>query len=185
MAGQNRGLIVFEEVIGKVLVFAIHSILICAVLFGLYFIARLVYWRTDNPAEKLLRVLAIMLALLLYFMSRIGDVTIPDMLFQSLGEVSIGAQLLLMLPIGGFLGWVVAKYLHWLFLKGHEGRRIRYVILFFTLLLAFFTDVYIASYSLASGAGDARSLLPNGTFILGTGFYLLAIRQKDDAGWWD
>ncbi len=172
-----------SEIVSGVLLVAVHTVLIGSVASGLVFISFLVFWKTeDNPMEKVLRVVAALLALLAYFLSKVARLDVPSVLFEALVGVSLPAQFSISLLVGGALGWFVTHFLHWLFLRGHEGKQVRYVILIFTLLLALFTDTYIATYAVVPEEGLNPALLPNGTFILGAGLYLLTITTKGGGG---
>lgn len=132
-----------------------------------------------NSTEGLILVGTVVFAIFLYFSSLAFNLSIPKLLFDGLEQsdaftfkVAIGT--LISSAIGFLVSWYLTKRL-----EKNETFGTRIIILFLTLMIVLFGDVYIASYKV-NIEGFNKALLPNVSFVIGILGYIIFNYKSED-----
>jgi hypothetical protein len=148
-----------------------HLIIILGI-FGMFgFIIKMIA-KGGNTLEKLIRVFALIVGFLIYFMSRALGFSIPDLIVKSLvgiTPISFGVVgMLIPLILGVLIAWYCLDAM---------GRRTnlpaRVVVLISTFILTLFSDVYVAVFRLPTANELHTNLLPNLTFVIGLMLFVI------------
>ena len=127
----------------------------------------------NHKFEGLVLIATIVFATFVYFASLAFKLSIPNLLFDSLEQsdtfsfkVVLGS--IFTTAIGGLLAWYITGRL-----EKNTTFGLRIVILFLTLMLVLFGDVYVTSFRISNEGGFNTALLPNVTFVIGILGYVI------------
>jgi hypothetical protein len=151
--------------------FITHGIISIGILALVYLIGYSVH-KEPKIFEKVILIVSVMIGFLIYFGSKAIGISIPSMMMSAVtttNPVSIGI-LAIILPSAA--GVTVAWYcIHCLNKSSEIAFRI--VILIGTFIVTLFGDVYFATYTVKSQGNVDITLLPNLTFTIGMGLYVI------------
>lgn len=133
-----------------------------------------------SSIEKLFRTVAALAGLLLFFLSKAVNMSVPEVLLRSFSSIS-SLELVLGLLAPAVVGALAGHVLYRAFLRTIDETTTRFIVMVFVLLLSVFSDVYVASLNLQSSTGVNRLLLPNGSFLLGLALRVMLIRVRPSA----
>ena len=165
-----------------------HLIIIVGIFAMFGFIIKMIA-KGGSTLEKLIRVFALIVGFLIYFISRAVGISIPDLIVRSL----VGITPLSFGIVGMLFPLIIGILLAWYCLDA-MGRRSnlpgRVVVLISTFILTLFTDVYVAVFRLPTANELHTNLLPNLTFVIGLMLFVIfnvkrrggmssAVRQED------
>lgn len=156
-------------------------IMLAAILFA-YIILRIIL-AADTQFEKAARTVALSVALLSYFGSKALGLDLPSFLLRSIGVL----KPILTAFIGGLIpslaGYFSARLLLKSLMSKHEEIRLRLIVLISTYLLLLFSDVYVAAFGHKVESSLNQFLLPNLSFAVGLGLYLIFhVRETAELG---
>ena len=151
-----------------------HLLIITGILLMCYLLLNLVMLKdeqrrsTKREKEKAIRAFSMCIGFLIYFISRSSGMPIPELIFKSIKITNpfIFFLLNMMFPslIGSFAAWYFIRVM-----KKGEDVASRAVVLFATIMLFLFIDVYTSSFKVE----DQSVLIPNATFVIGIGLYVI------------
>ncbi len=142
-----------------------HLIIIVGIIAMLAYIIRMIV-KTENRTEKVIRVFALIVGFLTYFIIRVVGISIPDLIVNSMQgftQRSFGI-------LGGIIPFVLGGLIAWYCLSTmskHSNLPSRIVVLISTCILILFTDVYVVALKMPTGTDLETDLLPNLTFVIG------------------
>jgi hypothetical protein len=142
--------------------FLMFAVVIGSTILGIRLLYKLIVL-PDSHGERSIRGLSALAGLTLYFISQITGVSISEILVKSISTYSTTFWLANAF-IPAVLGYLTANF----FIKHvNKGDNIseRVVILFGTLLISEFTEVFVRASS-QNGLAPSPELLPNFTFVL-------------------
>ena len=148
-----------------------HIMIILGIVGLIFYIAYAVH-KEETMFEKVILVISSMTGFLIYFGARALGLSIPAMMMSSVSVTSPIRMALFSILIPWSVGVAVAWYFSWC-LKKHIDIAFRIVILISAFIVTLFGDVYAASYAVKSGGSIDTSLLPNLTFTVGMGLYII------------
>ncbi len=148
-----------------------HIMIILGIVGLIFYIAYAVH-KEQVIFEKVILVISAMTGFLIYFGARALGLPIPSMMMSSVSIASPIRMTLFSILIPWSVGVAVAWYFSWC-LNKHIDIAFRVVILISAFIVTLFGDVYAASYAVTAGGGIDTSLLPNLTFTVGMGLYII------------
>ena len=142
-----------------------HIIIIFGIV-GMFVYTIKMIARGENTLEKIIRIFAMVVGFLVYFIIRAVGVHTPQFILNPLAgsaPVVFGiVGMLIPLLLGVFVAWYCLDAM---------GRRSnlpgRLVVLISTFILTLFTDIYVAVIKVPSSTQIDTNLLPNLTFVIG------------------
>ncbi len=158
------------------MVFLLNIITHIMILFGIMgLIAYIGYavHKEEKMFEKVILIISAMTGFLIYFGARALGLSIPAMMMASVSVTNPIKMAVFSILIPWSVGIAVAWYFSWCLSK-HIDIAFRVVILISAFIVTLFGDVYAASYTVEAGGGSIdTSLLPNLTFTVGMGLYII------------
>jgi len=148
-----------------------HIMIIFGIIGLIFYIAYAVY-KEETMFEKVILIISAMTGFLIYFGARALGLSIPSMMMASVSVSNPIKMALFSIIIPSSVGIAVAWYFSWC-LKQHIDIAFRVVILISAFIVTLFGDVYAASYAVNAGNSIDTSLLPNLTFTVGMGLYII------------
>jgi hypothetical protein len=148
-----------------------HIMIISGILGLIFYIGFSVY---NEPImfEKIILIISAMTGFLIYFGSRALGISIPSLMMSSISVSNPIKMGIFSIIIPGAVGVAVAWYCLWC-LRKHIDIAFRVVIMISTFVVTLFGDVYAASYTVSKTGTIDISLLPNLTFTIGMGLYII------------
>lgn len=150
----------------------ITHIMILVGIIGLIFYIGYAVHKEEKVFEKVILVISAMTGFLIYFGARALGLSIPEMMMTSVSVSNPVKMAFFSILIPWSVGVAVAWYFSWCLSK-HIDIAFRVVILISAFIVTLFGDVYAASYKVTTGGGIDTSLLPNLTFTVGMGLYII------------
>jgi hypothetical protein len=157
-----------------------HIIILFGILGMLGFIIKMIV-SGENPLEKIIRIFALVVGFLLYFITRAVGISVPQVIVNSLAGItplSFGiVGMLVPLVVGVLVAWYCLDAM------GRQSNLPgRVVILISTFILTLFTDIYVAVIKVPSRNQIDTNLLPNLTFVIGLLlFVVFNVKKKKTA----
>lgn len=151
-----------------------HILIIVGLISMMFFISKIIKSEIEaNTIEGLILICTTVFSLFIYFASKGFNISIPNLLFESLNEsdtfsIRILFGSILTASVGVLLSWYITNQLEKNTIFGT-----RIVILFSTLMIVLFGDVYISSFNINSFSNVNKTLLPNVTFVIGILGYVI------------
>ena len=150
----------------------ITHIMIILGITGLIFYIGYAVHKEQELLEKFILIISSMTGFLIYFGARALGLSIPSMMMKSVSITNPIRMTFFSIIIPWTVGTIVAWYFGWC-LKKHIDIAFRVVILISAFIVTLFSDVYAASYTVSINGGIDTSLLPNLTFTVGMGLYII------------
>ncbi|CAN2043721.1 conserved membrane hypothetical protein [Candidatus Magnetomoraceae bacterium gMMP-13] len=154
--------------------FFAHLLIIAGILSMFYFLLNLVMLKNEQrrsskrEKEKAIRAFSMCIGFLIYFTSRLSGMPIPELILSSLKITNPFSFFLLGIIFPSLTGSFAAWYFIKIMKKG-EDIASRAVILLATIMFFLFIDVYTSSFKIE----DKIVLIPNATFVIGVGLYVI------------
>jgi hypothetical protein len=143
-------------------------------LAGIVYFVLLAILEAANTGERTVRTITLMIGLLAYFAAKNLGLSIPDLLLASLSQSTFLPYLVTAALIPAIAGAVISElFIRELRRGGNIAHRI--MILITVLIISMFLDLFV--YAVGGGLGS--KLLPNVTFVLGVGLYLIFRYDSD------
>lgn len=140
---------------------------ICLVVMCLLLLAGI--FITNSFLEGFIRTLALVIGFIVYFVSKSAGVSIPSLLLSSILVINpiffIITGVIIPLFTGAFVAWYILRKIN-----EHNNYAYRICLLIGVLVVSLFTDVFVSAYASPS---VNKLLIPNLTFIVGIGFYII------------
>lgn len=150
----------------------ITHIMIILGITGLIFYIGYAVHKEQEMFEKIILMISSMTGFLIYFGARALGLSIPSMIMTSVSMTNPIKMILFSIVIPWTVGTIVAWYFSWC-LKKHIDIAFRVVVLISAFIVTLFSDVYAASYAVEINGKIDISLLPNLTFTVGMGLYII------------
>lgn len=152
--------------------FLTHALIIAGCI-GLFVCILFLIGNTASVEHAVLRVVAAVVGSFTYIGARALGVSIPGLLLQSIqitNPMSYGMfSILVPSAAGVIVAWILTSAL-----RGSADKAQRIIILILSFIVVLFGDTYSVAYSVKSGTTEFQtSLIPNLTFILSLGLYLV------------
>jgi hypothetical protein len=141
-------------------------------IFGLIFYIGYSVQKEPDTFEKVVLIMSAMTGFLIYFGSRALGVSVPTFMMASVSTSSPVKMTFFSILMPLAVGVLVAWYFIWCIQK-HKDIAFRIVIMISAFIVTLFSDVYAASYDVPVTASIDTSLLPNLTFTVGMGLYII------------
>ncbi|WP_420209208.1 hypothetical protein [Candidatus Electronema sp. JC] len=150
----------------------ITHIMIILGIIGLIFYISYAVHKEQEMFEKVILIISSMTGFLIYFGARALGLSIPSMMMSFVSMANPVKMTFFAIIIPWSVGTIVAWYFSWC-LKKHIDIAFRIVILISAFIVTLFSDVYAASYTVSINGEIDTSLLPNLTFTVGMGLYII------------
>lgn len=150
----------------------ITHIMIILGIIGLIFYISYAVHKEQEMFEKVILIISSMTGFLIYFGARALGLSIPSMMMSFVSMTNPVKMTFFTIIIPWSVGTIVAWYFSWC-LKKHIDIAFRIVILISAFIVTLFSDVYAASYTVSINGEIDTSLLPNLTFTVGMGLYII------------
>jgi len=148
-----------------------HIIIIAGIIAILGFIIRMIQ-KGSGKLERLIRVFAVIAGFLIYFTIRVIGLSIPVLVVNLLKSTETLPFRLLAIVLPALIGILVAWYCLDA-MRRQADLPARVVILISTFILTLFIDVYVAVFSISTGAQLGSNLLPNLAFVIGLSLFVI------------
>jgi hypothetical protein len=173
--GRFRRRCIFLLTKGCAMVFLLNVITHIMIIFGIigliFYIGYAVY-KEEKIFEKVILIISSMTGFLIYFGARALGLPIPFMMMAAVSVANPIKMAVFSIVIPWSVGVAVAWYFSWCMNK-HIDIAFRIVILISAFIVTLFGDVYAASYAIKAVGSIDTSLLPNLTFTVGMGLYII------------
>lgn len=141
-------------------------------IFGLIFYIGYSVYSETKMLEKVILMMSAMTGFLIYFGSRALGVSIPSFIMSSISISNPIKMTFFSILMPMSVGVLVAWYLIWC-LQKDKDIAFRIVIMISAFIVTLFGDVYAASYRFPANGSIDTSLMPNLTFTVGMGLYII------------
>lgn len=167
----------------RLMIIALNGLTHVLVLVGLailvYFLGNVVM-APFSDIERSLRAVAVVTGFLVYFGARAGGMSVPLLLSEAFNNLSLLSTGLIGVVFPSTVGAITA----WQFKRaiqankeGNVGTRV--ILLISTFIVVLFTECYIDSQQVASGAPLHMHLIPNVAFSVGMALYFILFWEPE------
>lgn len=160
-----------STIVSGFVLFLIHVFMIFSIVGMIVFLSKAIIDGTDNY-ERMYRVAAIMLAMLIFFVSATLNKSISEVIITSIEISKDGIKSILgKLSLVGVFGAITAAIAHKVIRSNAEILE-RVIIIFSTILVLIFADLYVRGFK------NPDNLLVNSSFVIGVFIYMIFFTRK-------